>query len=232
MPAEERVDRSFWLIDHDGERHFPIRVARKGDPSTCCFRVSDAGNTTADSSELDSIDEVRELVINHGFSVRAVPESNIRLPPSLLKLNARKIAAYGPRDGDTLSGETFWNSLAAAAGRADAGWSTSAKNWVRPKQRGDHYVSCAYNTREGWVRIGLGIAGVNAEASYEGLLARRAAVERAAGEPLTWDTKEDRTKKQIFVKLHCDPNDRADWARQQAWLTTRLSTFEHLLELT
>lgn len=231
VPAEERVDRRFWLIDRDGERYFPIRIPRKGQSEACFFRVSEAGNTIEDSSELDDVEEVRDVVVNGSFSVRAVPESNIKSAPSLLKLNARKIVGYGPTgDGLVSDGPTFWGRLAQSVGREGAGWSTSAKNWVRPKQRGDHYVSCAYNTREGWVRIGLGVAGDTAEETYQSLLARRAAVERDAGEPLTWDTKEDRTKRQIFVKLPCDPNDPSDWSRQHAWLSARLPTFERLLE--
>lgn len=231
VPAEERVDRRFWLIDRDGERYFPIRIPRKGQGEACYFRVSDAGNTVEDSSELDDVEEVRDVVVNGGFSVRAVPESNIKSAPSLLKLNARKIVSYGP-DGAVVSDRaTFWSGLAETSGRRGAGWSGSSKNWVRPKQRGDHYVSCAYNTREGWIRIGLGVAGESAEDTYQGLIARRAAVERDAGEPLTWDTKEDRMKRQIFVKLTCDPSDASDWPRQHAWLSSRLPTFERLLDL-
>lgn len=231
VPADERVDRSFWLIDRDGERHFPIRVPRKGDLSASYFRVSDAGNTVADSSEIDDIDEVQELVVNRGFSVRAVPESDVSKPPSLLKLNARKIPSWGSSDGEGQSLASYWRALATAAGSPDAGWSDSLKSWVRPKQRNRVYVSIALNGREGWVRIGLGIVGDEAGETYESLLARRAAVERAAGEPLTWDAKEGREKRQVFVKLMCDPNDRSDWTRQHTWLAARLPVYERLLEL-
>lgn len=231
VPADERVDRRFWLIDRDGERYFPIRVPRKGDPSACYFRVSDAGNTIADSSEIDDIDEVQELVVNRGFSVRAVPESDVTKPPSLLKLNARKILSWGSSSGEEQSLASYWRALAAAAGTPDAGWSDSLKSWVRPKQRNGVYVSIALNGREGWVRIGLGIVGDNAGEIYESLLARRAAVERVADETLIWDAKEGREKRQMFVKLMCDPNDRSDWSRQHAWLAARLPVYERLMEL-
>lgn len=231
VPADERVDRSFWLIDRDGERHFPIRVPRKGDPAACYFRVSNAGNTLADGLEIETVEEVQRIVVEQGYSVRAVPESDVTKPPSLLKLNARKILSWGSSDGEPQSLASYWHALARAAGRPDAGWSDSLKSWVRPKQRNGVYVSIALNGREGWVRIGLGIVGDDAGQTYESLLARRAAVERAAGETLTWDAKDDREKRQVFVKLMCDPNDRSDWSRQHAWLADRLPVYERLLDL-
>ena len=231
IPADERVDRSFWLIDRDGERYFPIRVPRKGDGSVSSFRVSDAGNTVADSSELDDVGEVQELVVNHGFSVRVVPERDVTKPPSLLKLNARKILSWGSSSGEEQSLASYWRALAATAGDPDAGWSHSLKSWVRPKQRNGVYVSIALNGREGWLRIGLGIVGGEADQIYESLLARRAAVERAAGDTLIWDSKVGREKRQVFVKLLCDPNDRSDWLRQHEWLAARLPSYERLMEL-
>lgn len=231
VPADERVDRRFWLIDRDGERHFPIRVPRKGDPDACYFRVSNAGNTLAEGLEIETVEEVAELVVDQGYSVRAVPEHDVSKPPSLLKLNARKILSYGSASGEEQSLSSYWRALATAAGDPNAGWSQSLKSWVRPKQRNRVYVSIALNGREGWVRIGLGIVGDESGETYESLLARRAAVERAAGEPLTWDAKEGREKRQVFVKLMCDPNDRSDWTRQHTWLAARLPVYERLLEL-
>ena len=99
VPAADRVDRRFWLVDRDGERHFPIRIPRKGDASDCRFRVSNAGNTLADGLEVETIEEVQTLVVGKGYSVRAVPESDPSKPPSLLKLNARKVLSWGS-EGD------------------------------------------------------------------------------------------------------------------------------------
>lgn len=231
LPAEERVDRSFWLTDRDGERYFAIRVPRKGDPTSSFFRVSDGGNTIADGREIDAIDEVIDLVVNQGYRVRAVPESDIRYSPSLIKLNARKILSYGTASGVDVSLESYWQALAAAVGQPEALWIDSAANAVRPKRRGEAYVTCSFNSVQGWCRIGIGLGGYRAAQTYEGLLARRAAIEHMAGEALTWDTKEDRERRQIFVKLTCDPNDRADWGRQHSWLAARLPTYERLLEL-
>jgi hypothetical protein len=231
LPAEERVDRSFWLVDREGERYFPIRIPRKRDASACLFRVSDGDNTIAEGREIDAIDEVIDLVVNQGYRVRAVPESDIRSPPSLIKLNARKILSYGTASGVDVSLESYWQALAFAVGQPEALWIDSAANAVRPKRRGDAYVTCSFNTIQGWCRIGIGLLGDGAAEGYEGLLARRAAIENAAGERLTWDTKEDRTRRQIFVQLPCNPNDRSDWGRQHDWLATRLPTYERLLEL-
>jgi len=229
VPAELRVDRSFWLVKNDGERHFPIRMPRKGIAGEPTFRVSAKGNRLEDGRETESIAEVIDLVVNHGFAVGAVPESDVGQPPSLLNLSGHSIIDYGMAEHGGSSMETYWQALARSAGQPHAGWSTSAKNWVQAKSRGDAYVSCAYNSREGWTRVGIGLIGNNPDGLYQDLLARRAAVERAIGEPLEWDTKEDRSKRQIFVKLPCDPNDRGDWPRQHAWISERLPAFEALL---
>lgn len=229
VPADLRVDRSFWLVKNDGERHFPIRVPRKGAVGEPTFRVSAKGNRLEDGRETDSIAEVIDLVVNHGFAVRAVPESDLGQPPSLLKLSGHSIISYGIAEQGESSLETYWQALAAAVGQPTAGWSTSAKSWVRTKSRGDAYVSFAYNSREGWTRVGIGIIGSDPDSLYQDLLARRAAVERMIGEPLVWDTREDRSKRQVFLKLPCDPNDRGDWPRQHAWIGERLPAFEALL---
>jgi 5-methylcytosine-specific restriction protein B len=107
VPAEERVDRRFWLIDRDGERYFPIRIPRKGQGEACYFRVSDAGNTIEESSELDDVDAVRDVVVNGGFSVRAVPESNIKSAPSLLK--PTRLARVATADVRTPPGSSLMN---------------------------------------------------------------------------------------------------------------------------
>lgn len=216
-------------MKNDGERHFPIRVPRKGAVGEPTFRVSAKGNRLEDGRETDSIAEVIDLVVNHGFAVRAVPESDLGQPPSLLKLSGHSIISYGIAQQGDSSLETYWQALAAAVGQPNAGWSTSAKSWVRTKSRGEAYVSCAYNTRESWARVGIGLIADEADQMYQDLLARRAAVERLIGEPLEWDTKEERNKRQIFVKLFCDPADRSDWARQHGWLAERLPAFERLL---
>ncbi|GEM_PF-3199119 len=230
VPAADRVDRRFWLIDRDGERHFPIRVPRKGDSSDCRFRVSNAGNTLADGLEVEKIEEVQTLVVSEGYSVRAVPESDLSKPPSLLKLNARKILSWGSEDGGGQSLESYWVALAKVVGEPDAGWSRTTKGWVRPKQRNGVYLSIAMNGQGGWVRIGAGIIGDRAGETYKALLARRAAVEKAVGEPLVWDAKEGREKRQVFIKLMCDPNDRSDWPRQHAWVAQRIPLCEQMME--
>lgn len=229
VPADFRVDRSFWLINKDGERLFPIRVPKKGEAGEPTFRVSEKGNRLEDGQETTSIAEVVDLVVNHGFAVRAVPESDVNQPPSLLKLSGHSIISYGMTEGGSGSMDSYWQALATSMGQPEAGWASSAKNWVRAKMRGDAYVSCAYNSREGWTRVGIGLIGADADRMYQDLLARRAAVERRIGEPLEWDTKEERNKRQIFVKLPCDPTDRSDWPRQHEWIAQRFPAFETLL---
>lgn len=226
--VEERVDRSFWLLDGDGVRHFPVRIVNRA-TKQALFRVSDSGNTLADGREVSDIDEVADLVISHGFSVRAVPEDNLRQAPSLLKLNARKIVSYGRTDEDPMI-DGYWAAFGAAWGEPNAGWTASPKNWVRVVTSGKAYVSCVYHTREGWIRVGLGLAGEQAPERYEALLSRRASLEKEFGDSLIWDTKEDRQKRQIFVKLGCDPTDQADWPRQHHWLAERVPFFARQLD--
>lgn len=230
MPADQRVDRSFWLIDHDDERYFPIRVPRKGEGGAGTFVVSNAGNRREDALEIEKIEDVEALVIGKGYSVRAVPESNVRATPNLLKLNKQKIATFGSDRMQPPPSVTYWSALANTCDREEAGWAQSDRSWVRTKHRGGVQVVIATNSRERWVRIGLELIGDLADQTYETLLAQRAMLERAAGEALTWDTIEGRTSRQIFTKLDCDPNDRTDWSRQHQWLTARLANFERLLE--
>lgn len=230
VPADQRVDRSFWLIGHDDERYFPIRIPRKGEGGIGTFVVSNAGNRRADALEIEKIEDVEALVIGQGYSVRAVPESDITAPPNLLKLNKQKIATFGSDRMQPPPSVSYWSAFANACDREEAGWAQSDRSWVRTKHKRDAQVVVATNAREQWVRIGVELIGDSAERAYETLLALRATVERDFGEPLIWDTKEGRTNRQIFTKLVCDSTDRTDWSRQHEWLTARLPRFERLLE--
>lgn len=230
VPAEDRVDRSFWLMDHEGVRYFPIRVPRKGLRSESTFRLSAGGNRLEDTIFVTDISKVRSHVVADGFSVRAVAEHDITAAPSLLKLNGRKITDYGPRELQSEAPNGFWSAFAKSAAREDAGWSLQTGSAIRVSNRGSNYVFCAFNTNEGWVRIGTEITGKSAEETYERLLSKRALIERDAGEALIWDAKQDRTKRQVFMNLVCDPSDFSDWPMQHAWLQSRLPAFERLLE--
>lgn len=228
MSQVDRVDRRFWLTDKDGIRRFPIRRQRQGDNGPALFAVSNQGNRADRAIYLDDLEDVIRHVTEEGYRVRAVREFG-RQEANLVGLGGSEITGWGRAESNDSTSVTYWQALAAVTGQPDAGWSTSAKNWVRTKTRGDAYVSCAYNSREGWTRVGIGLIGSDPDRMYQDLLARRAAVERAIGEPLEWDTKEERNKRQIFIKLPCDPNDRSDWPRQHAWLEARLPSFEALL---
>ena len=232
VPAEERVDRTFWLVDHDGQRYFPIRMPRKGEASRGLFRVSDAGNTIPDGREVETIAEVADLVVNHGFSVRAVPESDIRKSPNFLKLYARKIASYGSSEGgDVLAPDGYWQALSLALGSGGASWASSHRDRVRIVEKGEAHVMARFDAAKGWCGIGVCLEGVNAATAYEGLLANRAQVERIAGQALIWDANGGPVSKQVLAKLDCDPGDRSDWPRQHAWLAAHVPAFERLLEL-
>lgn len=127
------------------------------------------------------------------------------------------------------AGKDYWAAFARAIGTPEAGWAQSEQSWIRPRSQGGLYLSCAYNSQAGWLRVGITAAGSNADDDFVTLLAQRSHVERFIGEPLEWDAKDGRNERQIFVKLTCNPGDAMDWPRQHVWMAERLPKFESLL---
>lgn len=160
------------------------------------------------------------------------PEIDLDLDRNGFVVSVRPTEALLRRYGERApleKGQTFWAALALSMETPEAGWAGSTQSWIRPKSRGGMYVSCAYNSQAGWLRVGLTAAGDDAADAYNSLLAQRGRIEREIGEPLTWDAQAGRSERQVYIKLPCNPTDTDDWQRQHGWMAERLPKFETLL---
>jgi hypothetical protein len=65
--------------------------------------------------------------------------------------------------------------------------------------------------------------GAEAKRNYRALVAHKDALERAVGEPLSWEERPEGVESRVAVYLqNAEPADRADWPRQHAWLREKL----------
>ena len=89
-----------------------------------------------------------------------------------------------------------------------------------------HLYSFA-NTKEGRIGLGLTMTGPDAKPHYHLLSQQREEIENEFGEPLEWLELPER--KESWIELHdlkADPNDRARWPEQHAWLSEKLEVFD------
>lgn len=88
---ENRFSNLFYLEHNDGDRLYPVRMKNR-DTGKVAFRVSKggpAGNTKEVGLEIDDEKEVRRLVHEHGYAVRAKSRKSGR--EGLYKVGQRSI---------------------------------------------------------------------------------------------------------------------------------------------
>nr|PZN50206.1 MAG: DUF4268 domain-containing protein [Chloroflexota bacterium] len=94
--------------------------------------------------------------------------------------------------------------------------------------RSGFYLSAQMNTRDSVLNVSLIIDGRDAKAQFRALQAQKAEIEAEIGQPLTW--RELPGKKSSDISLYLkdvDPNNRAQWPEQHAWLRQTLEAFHH-----
>jgi hypothetical protein len=74
------------------------------------------------------------------------------------------------------------------------------------------------------LRVNLLVYGAAAKANFHALRTQRDAIERELGYPLEWEELPAQQDSRVSVYLDdVDPEDQADWPRQQEWLAARLN---------
>src|SRR5690606_39327183 len=94
--------------------------------------------------------------------------------------------------------------------------------------RSGFYLSAQMNTRDSVLNVSLLIDGRHAKAQFRALQAQKAEIEAEIGQPLTW--RELPGKKSSDISLYLkdvDPNNRAQWPEQHAWLRQTIEAFHH-----
>ena len=87
-------------------------------------------------------------------------------------------------------------------------------------------LNTCLSMRNRWVLVDLEMVGRQAKPNFHRLHAQREPIEREVGSPLTWLELPDKQRSRVVLyNREMDPNDRADWPRQQIWLAEHLEAF-------
>lgn len=94
-----------------------------------------------------------------------------------------------------------------------------AQNWlVHSLGKTGVTLNATWNRRENWVRAEVYLTGPKAQARYQALLADRAAIELALGQPLTWYDSAASDRRIFVERSFPDVSLRASWGEQHLWL--------------
>lgn len=102
--------------------------------------------------------------------------------------------------------------------------------WVPIAPRGDAYLS-VYRSHARKPSIGAFVGLYNDPLTFvsERLIAQREELEMAFGAALDWSRNREGVMSKIVARIPvADPNDRADWPRQHAWMVDHLIRMERV----
>lgn len=164
------------------------------------------------------------------FNTVAKPNSWTRavLSPTLTAADGQALSDVA------LSNIEYWDQfhkVAAAAGAPLRKIDRPLKDtnyWVPIAPRGDAYLS-VYRSHARKAFIGAFVGLYNSPLTFvsERLIDQREALEAAYGEPLDWTRNREGVVVKAWTKIGiADPNDRADWPRQHAWMVDQLIRLE------
>lgn len=163
------------------------------------------------------------------FNVVAKPNSWTRtmLAPAVAS-DAQPLSALA------LSNIDYWAAFHDAAVVADAPLRRIDKPlkdtnyWVPIAPHGNAYLS-AYRSHARRPSVGAFVGIYNDPLTFvsERLMEQRDALEAAYGQPIEWERNREGVAFKAWVKMPiAEPNDRADWPRQHAWLIDQLKLLQ------
>ncbi len=87
-------------------------------------------------------------------------------------------------------------------------------------------VNTLMNTNKNWIRVELGLSGLDSKRNFKLLEIQKAEIEAAVGDKLDWQYLPEKTECRVALTMtNVDLFNRSDWPRQHTWLADKATAF-------